>query len=308
MKKTILLFVAVLLSAMTYGQTANGFNFKALVTDNGNPVANSTITVRVTFKAGSSVKWKETHANVHTDANGIFSVIMGEGTRVAGVASFDKVDWNVGNMNYTIEVNTGSGYHALVSNEYFKRVPYAKLAERLSQTDYDVVTNEANIWVKNDGTGDIYQGLRLSHGSDDWYLYMKNDNGFALSNDGVDVLKIADSNNNIWLRGKLTAPASGDADMKAYIYGKVYHDGSTPGSTTPNTNGFSVQKLSTGKYRITFTTPMSHYYDYVIIGTIFSNYPGTLRTDAFSNYVDVYTYTASGVLADRSFQFVVYKK
>jgi len=198
MKKTILFLVAVLLSAMTYGQTANGFNFKALVTDNGNPVANSIITVRVTFKAGSSVKWKETHANVHTDANGIFSVIMGEGTRVAGVASFDKVDWNVGNMNYTVEVNTGSGYHALVSNEYFKRVPYAKMAERLSETDYDVVTNEANIWAKNDGTGDYYQGLRLSHGNDDWYLYMKNGNTFAINNDGVDVLKFADDNTNTW--------------------------------------------------------------------------------------------------------------
>jgi hypothetical protein len=340
---------------MTYGQTANGFNFKALVTDNGNPVANSTITVRVTFKAGSSVKWQETHANVHTDANGIFSVIMGEGTRVAGVSSFDKVDWNVGNMNYTVEVNTGSGYHTLVSNEYFKRVPYAKMAERLGPTSYDVVTENSNIWAKNNGNGIIYQGFRLSHGTDDWYLYMKSDNGFTISNDGIDVFGIDDTNAKAWFKGsldlpsagiqfrntsggytnnyyltnltdgltfkynsakvmkmhgaasvevmgKLRAPASGDADMKAYAYGEWYS-----GSARHTSANVTITKISTGYYKVQFNPSPGGTSDYLVTGNIYAD-KGFIQIGKASGYFVVNTYDTSGTQVDKGFNFVVFKK
>lgn len=361
MKKTIILLLMLMMAGLGYSQTANGFNFKALVTNNGNPVASGLISVKVTFKEGTIIKWQETHSTVHTDANGIFSIVMGEGTHVAGVTSFDKVDWNVGNMNYTVEVDTGSGYQTLVSNEYFKRVPFAKVAERLAPTDYDVITNNQNIWAKNDGTGAIAHGFRLSHGTTDWYMYMKADDGFALRKDASDYLGFDATSAKAWFKGsldlpsngiifrstsgsytnsfslttlsdglafkynnaqvmkmhgsasvevmkKLRAPDSGDSDMKAYIYGKVYSNGSIPGSTTPNSDGFSVQKTGTGVYKITFTHSPGSFNKYLVIPSIYGAHSGMVRGNAFNNYFNVITSDASGNAADRDFTFVVYKK
>ncbi len=216
MKKTVLLFAVLMMSFMGYTQTATGFNYKALVANNGTPLANAIINVRATFKAGTStVKWRETHSNVHTDANGIFSITLGQGTRNAGVPSFDKMDWNVGNMNLTIEVDSGSGYQTLVSNEYFKTVPYAKQAERLRPGYYGVqiknTTSDSGhgLQVVNRGTGSLYEGIQLSHGNDDWYLIMRNNKDFSIANDGINVLKISDTDDSVWLKGQLKLTKKG---------------------------------------------------------------------------------------------------
>jgi len=308
MKKTILFLVAVLLSAMTYGQTAKGFNFKALVTNNGNPVANSTITVRVTIKEGSSVKWKEKHTGVNTDANGIFSIIMGEGTRLAGVTTFDKVNWNEDNMKYTVEVNLGSGYQTLINNENFKRVPYAKEAERLAPGAYNVITENSNIWAKNDGSGSIFQGFRLSNGTNDWYINMSNDNGLVIRNDNLDVLKIADGDNSVWIKGRLTATDSGDADMKAYIYGEFNSTASI--ISAASSSGFTVSKISTGVYRITFSTPMSSNNAYTVVATSYAaSLPEFITfSDNHSGYFYLRAWDSSGNPKDTTVFFVVYKK
>ena len=349
MKKTILLFVALLIGSMSYAQSANGFNFKALVTEGGNPVASSVITVKVTFKEGSTTRWAETHSNVHTDANGIFSIKMGEGTRTGGVASFDKVNWNVGNMNYTVQVNTGSGYHTLVSNEYFKIVPYAKMAERLRTSEYDVVTVNSNIQAINDGSGTISHGFKLSHGTDDWYMYMKNNDDLAISNDGYDKFVISDSDDSVWMKklkinsnstgtnaysiykandglrfnynsatamkfhgsasvevmGKLRAPSSGDADMKAYAYGYV----SSTGSIVGGTGNFTVTKTATGVYEITLTgvTSLSPT-DIFVIATPSADAMSTyIRTYILGNKINVKTMVGSSN-SNEGFTFVVYKK
>ena len=235
---------------MGYAQTATGFNYKALVANNGTPLANAIINVRATFKAGTStVKWRETHSNVHTDANGIFSITLGQGTRNAGVPSFDKMDWNVGNMNLTIEVDSGSGYQTLVSNEYFKTVPYAKQAERLRPGYYGVqiknTTSDSGhgLQVVNKGTGSIYEGIQLNHGNDDWYLYMRNNKDFSIANDGIDVLKISDTDDSVWLKGQLKLTKKG---LKIDSYSSTsnsYSIKSTSDGLAFNYNGGTAMRM-----------------------------------------------------------------
>ena len=213
--KKIILLIALLISTISFAQTAKGFNYKAIVTNNGNPVANANISVKVTIKNASSTIWAETHSGVHTDANGIFVISIGEGTRNGGVSSFDKVDWSLPTVNYSVSVNTGSGYTNLVTNKYFKLVPYAKQAERLLPASYNVVIKNSSTnsyGFRVDGGNSYYAGYRINHNADDWYIYMKTNKSWAVSNDGVDVLTISDTDNSVWVRGKLKATTSGNAE------------------------------------------------------------------------------------------------
>ena len=350
MKKTILLLFTILISSLGFAQ--EGFNYKALVTNNGNPVTNSSIDVKVTIKNSSgTIEWKEEHSNVSTDANGIFSITIGTGTRISGAPSFDEIDWQP-DFTYSVSIDTGTGYTNLVSNEPLNSVPYAALASGLAPlTDKGIRLISTN--------NDIYHGYRLSKGYDDWYIYMKNSD-FYINNDGTNVLKINDSNNTIQMLkplevstsgitfdasgtnkyyikysssgsasglafkynnstamllhggvsvevlGKLRAPDSGDSDMKAYLYGDVKVDGTI--SSNGSTSGFTVSRISTGKYKITFDTPFNDYTDYIAIASVAFGGNGYASVDRYAGYMYVRTYNSSGSNVDNRFNFIIFKK
>ncbi len=309
MKKTILLFVAFIIGGFNYAQTANGFNYKAIVTDNGTPVANATINVKVTIKNASTVKWAEVHNNVHTDANGIFAITIGEGTRTGGVSSFDKMDWNLPTLNMSVAVDTGNGYVDLVTNEYFKSIPYAKQAERLLPATYDVIvhnTSSTNKGFRVDGRkGNIYAGYRLSEGIDDWYIYMNSDKAWAISNDGTNVLTISDTDDSVWIKGKLKTSASGDADMKAYVYGYVQASGTI--TSGRSSDGFTASKLADGVYKITFNDTSINS-TYVMVANADSTTPVFTSVYWFNDYCKVYIHDKDGNAINKSFHFVVFRK
>ena len=359
MKKTVLFLTILLLSFVSYAQTATGFNYKALVTDNGTPVANATINVRATFKAGTSIKWREVHSNVQTDANGIFSIALGEGTRLSGETSFDKVNWNSGNLNLTVEVDTGSGYQTLINNEYFKMVPYAKEADRVRPGSYSVIVQNSSsnnghgVQVINNGSGSLSESFRLSHNADDWYVFMKNNNDLCIANDGTSVFEISDTDNSVWLRGllkvnedgiriksqaagnyfyissasdglafkynsataiklhgsayvevpgKLTAPTSGNNDMKAYAYGEWFG-----GSSRHLSDNVSITNPSTGHYTITFTPGLGSTDDYIVVANLYTS-TGFVKINKATTAFFITTYDTSGTVTNKSFTFVVYKK
>lgn len=352
MKKTILLILAILISSFGFAQ--EGFNYKALVTNNGNPITNSSIDVKVTIKNSSgNTVWQEEHSNVQTDSNGIFSITIGNGTRLSGAASFDDIDWEA-DFTYSVSIDTGSGYTNLVSNEPLNSVPYAALASGLTP-----VTDKGIQLIST--TNDIFHGYRLSKGSDDWYIYMY-DTDLHIRNDNHDVIEIKDADDTIKMlyplevstsgitfdtsgntnhyfiqytssgsasglafnynsstamllhggasvevMGKLRAPDSGDSDMKAYIYGKVYSNGTQPSNPTPNSDGFTVTKTGTGTYKITFDTSPGNYNKYIAVASLY-NSKGFIYTSNSDDYFEVRTYNTSGSLSDKNFTFVVYKK
>ncbi len=113
---------------------------------------------------------------------------------------------------------------------------------------------------------------------------------------------------------KLKTPTSGDADMKAYVYGFIGYDGSN--YTDRSSSGYSIAKVGTGVYKITLTDLSSDDYHYVVSVTseiggggvpVFAatDYVGT---SGHQNEFYVKTYDLSGNLVDNSFHFVVYKK
>ena len=219
MKKTIVFFLSVLISLSAWSQndlkrvsTPKGFNYKALVSENGTPVANSIINVKVKLKDGATELWYEEHTNVHTDANGIFSINIGEGTRISGsYTNFSYFNWNTyDDVKMDVEIDTGSGYQTLVSNEALKYVPYAKNADRSSsalQAHHLLPQTDEGIQLITT-TNTITNGYRLTRGTDDWYIYLNNSD-FVIRNDATDVMKIKDATNTIYMLKPLEVSNSG---------------------------------------------------------------------------------------------------
>jgi hypothetical protein len=128
-----------------------GFNYKFLIFDNNMPYANAAVSIKFTIKDGATVVWEEEHTGIMTDANGIASCYLGEGTRLSGTAAnFDDIDWSA-DLTYDVDVNTGSGYTNLVSGKPFKHVPKAKYAET---ADFNNLTNKPVTFYLNGTTSD----------------------------------------------------------------------------------------------------------------------------------------------------------
>lgn len=107
------------------------------------------------------------------------------------------------------------------------------------------------------------------------------------------------------LENKLTAPDSGDADMKAYIFGKINSTG-TPVSVA-SSSGFSSELLVSGAYRITFSASPGA--NYVVVATAFdSSVPQIITYSTTLNYFDIHIWDLSSSHVDSAFNFVVYNK
>jgi len=126
MKKTTLLLLVLLLSYATFAQTG-GFNYKALLVDNGTALNTQSVTLKFTvLENGTTAIYQETQTAT-TDANGIVSVSIGEGTVISG--TFSTIDWGSNPQFLKVEIDTGSGFTDFGTSE-FKTIPYAKYADK----------------------------------------------------------------------------------------------------------------------------------------------------------------------------------
>jgi len=127
--KKILIFLFLLLSVSVMSQD-RGFNYKAVITDNGSAMLNEDINIRFSIiDQGSNVVYEETHSAT-TDDNGIVSVVVGEGI---STDDFSAIEWNSGNFFLKVEIDTGNGYSDFGASE-FKSVPYSKYADKAGNT------------------------------------------------------------------------------------------------------------------------------------------------------------------------------
>lgn len=123
--KTILTLLFVALASVGFAQ--QGFNYKALIKDaNGNVITNDLVEIQFQILQGAAMTnvYQETH-NPTTDANGIITVNIGEGT-TADV--FTDIDWGLDNHFLNVQINTGAGLIDMGTTQ-FMAVPYAKHAE-----------------------------------------------------------------------------------------------------------------------------------------------------------------------------------
>ncbi|MBP6145457.1 MAG: hypothetical protein KA445_07450, partial [Sediminibacterium sp.] len=128
--------------------TPDGILFQAVARDaNGNAAAGRNIYAKVTILKGTAtgtVTYAETFKVVSTD-DGIFTIVIGKGTRTAGATGLTNINWNADyyyvNIKIAIEPSLPTpGW--LVESEYVDMgtsqlwsVPYALFASRSTIAD-----------------------------------------------------------------------------------------------------------------------------------------------------------------------------
>lgn len=124
---SILLFIT--LSFNLNAQGAQGFNYQATVRNaSGDLILNQNVNFKFNILQGSQTaapSYTETH-DVQTDDLGQISLVIGKGVPSNGV--FSDIDWSLGNYFLDIKLNTGNGYVAMGTTQFYS-VPYALYAE-----------------------------------------------------------------------------------------------------------------------------------------------------------------------------------
>ena len=140
MKRTLLTLTSALFCVVTFAQSVpQGINSQAVARDaNGDVLMNQALTIQfsvISDLATSAISWQETH-QATTNAYGLFTAIIGQGTTTNGGSSltFDVIDWGASNHLLKVEIDyDGSGYLDMGTVQLLS-VPYAlhsKLAESL---------------------------------------------------------------------------------------------------------------------------------------------------------------------------------
>ena len=127
MKSLIFSCLFTILGLASLAQSPQLFRYQGLARDSsGNPLANDTLSLRVTIHQGTStglVVYKETH-QVIANAFGSFSVNIGGGTVVTG--NFSTIPWRSYPFFQEVEmdIHGGSNYTSMGTSRYLS-VPYA---------------------------------------------------------------------------------------------------------------------------------------------------------------------------------------
>ncbi len=133
MKKITSLVAALLLSVATFAQAPQGFSYQAVVRDAHNAiVANQTVDVTLTITAEIDGEAVQTYAEKHsvtTNANGLFTLVVGQGE---SKQKLSDIKWNMPNAIYNMRTETAYG----TATTQLLSVPFALYAEQAGELDY----------------------------------------------------------------------------------------------------------------------------------------------------------------------------
>lgn len=130
-KKYLFCCALALATTSLIAQVPNSFNYQSVLRDGFGVLINSQqLGIKVSIVSdslGGAVEYSETHS-ASTNANGLFSIQIGEGTAVSGV--FDNIQWETGGLFYQVEIDLqGGSNYSLNSFHSFTSVPYAQHAQ-----------------------------------------------------------------------------------------------------------------------------------------------------------------------------------
>lgn len=145
MKQLITFLAAVVITVGVYAQTPNKISYQAVVRDTSNNlITNQQVGVKIEVKEGSTVEYSETHT-VTTNANGLFTLNIGDGSNLSG--TWSNIDWD-GNSPISVDVGidpSGGSTYTLTTTNDMNTVPYAFHAETVSnETDPTFTASPAN--------------------------------------------------------------------------------------------------------------------------------------------------------------------
>ncbi len=328
MKKTIL-FISLVVSGLLLN-AQSGFNFKGLVADgSGNPLGNSVVNVKIAIHQGNTLRWKEEHAGVNTDAYGIFSVVIGTGTKLGGTAAtFDDIDWSPNNMKYSVAVDSGSGYQNLINLEPLESVPFAKMADKIRGVQdavYVGASSNRKLQVTGDATStelvefkvnnvasslDVLQLVLPAGATTGDFIESRlgNHKVFGINYEGAVFIDGGiKMNKNIRLyTGKVKRGNTNNADFLPVAWGTVTSAGNIDGNK--KSQNFTVTKTGTGVYEITINGITNYDEVTVVASGGINNSIGNVRAYTTSSKIYVKVVNSSGNSMNGSFSFVAFKR
>ena len=135
------IILLILLPIFGFSQAPHKINFQSILRNtNGEVVANKAVSLRISILSGSitgNTVYSETHDKT-TDASGLISLQIGNGTVISGV--FSAILW--GNAAYFIKLeadfNGGSNY-VLLGTQELMSVPYALYASKTDTSSLNLV-------------------------------------------------------------------------------------------------------------------------------------------------------------------------
>ncbi len=216
-------------------------------------------------------------SNEWDDANiGQYSVAMGSQTTASG-----KFSTSTGsNTTASGYFSTAMGYHTTALSSRETVIGSYNTSYTPGDTTYG--------WYDSDRLFVIGNGINSTHKSDALIVY---------------------KSGNAQFNNKITAPDSGNADMKAYAYGRlgIYDNGQLYIDSSRSSSGFGVIKIATGHYRVYFSnTNVDHFI--VTATALATGSPRFVTYGNGTNYFDLYIWDISGNLVDSNVSFVVYEK
>ncbi|MCS6981657.1 MAG: hypothetical protein NZM65_05605 [Flavobacteriales bacterium] len=152
MKKSIILLSCGALwgafgSALWSQTPPQGINYQAVARDAGSNLITGPLTVRITLRQGSAsgpTVYQETH-NVTANTYGLFNLAIGQGSPQSG--SFAGIDWGMGPYFAQVEINAGSGFMNMGTQQLLS-VPYALYAAKANMGLNDLTdVNTAGVSV-----------------------------------------------------------------------------------------------------------------------------------------------------------------
>jgi hypothetical protein len=135
--KTKLLLV-ILLSATTFligtAQVPQGFNYQAIARDvTGNPITGKSVQARFSIQSSTAyIYWQEVHNPVTTNSFGLFTLVVGTGTRqiASNVATFSAMEWDKTPMYIKTEIKVeGDADYRNMGTTQLWSVPYSMVAD-----------------------------------------------------------------------------------------------------------------------------------------------------------------------------------
>ena len=256
MKKHLLLVVFSVCGLISFAQSPPGFSYQSVLYNSaGLPVPRASISVKAGILSDTIspvILWEELHSSVKTSATGVFSVVIGAGTKQAGSASaFSSINWSTSPLFLKIQVNYQGSWKYMGTSRLWS-VPYALSAggsSDISALQAEVDAIETGSGLSDDGTylanvtaSYIFSASDLSDADD------KLDTQIRKNSDHISALS-----GKMLIKGAETSPDSAlfrvvnDKDQTVFA---VYNEGVRiyvdDGSKGPK-GGFAVGGFGTSK-------------------------------------------------------------
>lgn len=131
--KKLLFFSLFLTSVFCFGQVPQGISYQAIALDgSGNPIVSLPVGIRLSIldsSASGSVLYTETHTPT-TNAQGLYNLVIGQGTPTTG--TFSAIKWETNSKFLQVEMDAAGGTnYTLVGSTQLLSVPYALYAGKV---------------------------------------------------------------------------------------------------------------------------------------------------------------------------------